>query len=76
MTYEHNYAKKMKDIMFQTPYIDEGFVFFTEILDMLIFPLDDCLCRCVQAKGEGNPECEKYARYYRSLCPSEWVCQK
>ena len=30
--------------------------------------------RCTQAKGEGAPECEKFAKYYRSLCPSEWVC--
>ncbi|OEL33313.1 Cytochrome c oxidase subunit 6b-1, partial [Dichanthelium oligosanthes] len=30
--------------------------------------------RCVAAKGEGAPECEKFAKYYRSLCPSEWVC--
>uniref|UniRef100_A0A0E0EEI2 Uncharacterized protein n=1 Tax=Oryza meridionalis TaxID=40149 RepID=A0A0E0EEI2_9ORYZ len=25
------------------------------------------------AKGEGAPECEKFAKYYRSLCPSEWI---
>ncbi|KAF2291582.1 hypothetical protein GH714_025901 [Hevea brasiliensis] len=30
--------------------------------------------RCVAAKGEGAPECNKFAKYYRSLCPSEWVC--
>ncbi|CAK9313055.1 unnamed protein product [Citrullus colocynthis] len=29
--------------------------------------------RCIQAKGEGAPECNKFAKYYRSLCPSEWV---
>ncbi|XP_022997269.1 cytochrome c oxidase subunit 6b-1-like isoform X1 [Cucurbita maxima] len=29
--------------------------------------------RCTQAKGEGAPECDKFAKYYRSLCPSEWV---
>ncbi|KQK15212.1 cytochrome c oxidase subunit 6b-1 [Brachypodium distachyon] len=29
--------------------------------------------RCVAAKGEDAPECEKFAKYYRSLCPSEWV---
>ncbi|KAH7524346.1 hypothetical protein FEM48_Zijuj06G0109700 [Ziziphus jujuba var. spinosa] len=29
--------------------------------------------RCVAAKGEGAPECEKFAKYYRSLCPGEWV---
>ncbi|KAF8379147.1 hypothetical protein HHK36_028576 [Tetracentron sinense] len=29
--------------------------------------------RCVQAKGGDAPECEKFARYYRSLCPDEWV---
>ncbi|XP_023537220.1 cytochrome c oxidase subunit 6b-1-like [Cucurbita pepo subsp. pepo] len=29
--------------------------------------------RCIQAKGEGAPECDKFAKYYRSLCPSEWV---
>ncbi|CAN0877314.1 Cytochrome c oxidase subunit 6b-1 [Linum grandiflorum] len=29
--------------------------------------------RCVAAKGEDAQECDKYAKYYRSLCPSEWV---
>lgn len=29
--------------------------------------------RCVAAKGEGAPECEKFAKYYRSLCPSDWI---
>ncbi|XP_022131889.1 cytochrome c oxidase subunit 6b-1-like [Momordica charantia] len=29
--------------------------------------------RCTAAKGEGAPECDKFAKYYRSLCPSEWV---
>ncbi|KAF3781953.1 Cytochrome c oxidase subunit 6b-1 [Nymphaea thermarum] len=29
--------------------------------------------KCIQAKGKGAPECEKFARYYRSLCPSEWI---
>lgn len=30
--------------------------------------------RCIQAKGEEAEECNKYAKYYRSLCPNEWVC--
>mgnify|MGYP003703021269 CR=1 FL=1 len=30
--------------------------------------------RCVAAKGEDAPECDKFAKYYRSLCPGEWVC--
>ncbi|KAG5245800.1 cytochrome oxidase [Salix suchowensis] len=30
--------------------------------------------RCVAAKGEDASECDKFAKYYRSLCPSEWVC--
>ncbi|XP_031737981.1 cytochrome c oxidase subunit 6B isoform X2 [Cucumis sativus] len=29
--------------------------------------------RCVQKKGEHAPECKKFAKYYRSLCPGEWV---
>ncbi|KAL3737851.1 hypothetical protein ACJRO7_019389 [Eucalyptus globulus] len=29
--------------------------------------------RCIQEKGENAPECEKFARYYRSICPSEWI---
>ncbi|CAD5188142.1 cytochrome c oxidase subunit 6b-1-like [Musa acuminata AAA Group] len=29
--------------------------------------------RCIAAKGEGAPECDKFAKYYRSLCPSEWI---
>ncbi|XP_038717907.1 cytochrome c oxidase subunit 6b-1-like [Tripterygium wilfordii] len=29
--------------------------------------------RCIAAKGEGAPECDKFSKYYRSLCPGEWV---
>ncbi|XP_047326619.1 cytochrome c oxidase subunit 6b-3-like [Impatiens glandulifera] len=29
--------------------------------------------RCIAAKGESAPECDKFAKYYRSLCPGEWV---
>uniref|UniRef100_A0A453CBH2 Cytochrome c oxidase subunit n=3 Tax=Aegilops tauschii subsp. strangulata TaxID=200361 RepID=A0A453CBH2_AEGTS len=29
--------------------------------------------RCVSAKGDEAAECEKFAKYYRSLCPAEWV---
>ncbi|KAI4307424.1 hypothetical protein L6164_030615 [Bauhinia variegata] len=29
--------------------------------------------RCIAAKGEGAPECEKFAKYYRALCPGEWI---
>ncbi|XP_014522276.1 cytochrome c oxidase subunit 6b-1 [Vigna radiata var. radiata] len=29
--------------------------------------------RCVAAKGEGASECDKFAKYYRSLCPGEWI---
>ncbi|XP_055834877.1 cytochrome c oxidase subunit 6b-1-like [Solanum dulcamara] len=29
--------------------------------------------RCTAAKGEDAPECDKFAKYYRSLCPGEWV---
>ncbi|XP_002965431.2 cytochrome c oxidase subunit 6b-3 [Selaginella moellendorffii] len=29
--------------------------------------------KCQKERGEGAPECQKYARYYRSLCPSEWI---
>ncbi|XP_042057669.1 cytochrome c oxidase subunit 6b-1-like [Salvia splendens] len=29
--------------------------------------------RCIAAKGEEAPECDKFAKYYRSLCPGEWV---
>ncbi|KAL5124908.1 Cytochrome c oxidase subunit 6b-1 [Glycine soja] len=32
--------------------------------------------RCVAAKGEGAPECDKFAKYYRSLCPGEWFCRR
>ncbi|XP_072972207.1 cytochrome c oxidase subunit 6b-3-like [Typha angustifolia] len=28
---------------------------------------------CVKAKGPDSPECEKFARWYRSLCPTEWI---
>eukprot|EP00270_Netrium_digitus_P021582 TRINITY_DN92_c0_g1_i1.p1 TRINITY_DN92_c0_g1~~TRINITY_DN92_c0_g1_i1.p1 ORF type:complete len:101 (+),score=30.45 TRINITY_DN92_c0_g1_i1:126-428(+) len=29
--------------------------------------------KCIQEKGEDAPECAKYARFYRSICPGEWV---
>lgn len=29
--------------------------------------------RCMTVKGENSGECEKFAKYYRSLCPGEWV---
>ncbi|XVF36670.1 hypothetical protein REPUB_Repub19eG0077300 [Reevesia pubescens] len=29
--------------------------------------------RCVAAKGEGAQECDKFAKYYRALCPGEWI---
>ncbi|CAH8351801.1 unnamed protein product [Eruca vesicaria subsp. sativa] len=29
--------------------------------------------RCVAAKGDEAPECDKFAKFYRSLCPGEWV---
>uniref|UniRef100_A0A5B7ARE4 Cytochrome c oxidase subunit 6b-1-like n=1 Tax=Davidia involucrata TaxID=16924 RepID=A0A5B7ARE4_DAVIN len=29
--------------------------------------------RCIAAKGEGAPECDKFAKYYRALCPGEWI---
>ncbi|KAJ0800201.1 putative cytochrome-c oxidase [Helianthus annuus] len=29
--------------------------------------------RCVAAKGDDASECEKFAKFYRSLCPGEWV---
>ncbi|KAL3514208.1 hypothetical protein ACH5RR_026925 [Cinchona calisaya] len=29
--------------------------------------------RCIAAKGEDASECQKFAKYYRALCPGEWV---
>ncbi|KAL6899609.1 hypothetical protein ACP4OV_006267 [Aristida adscensionis] len=29
--------------------------------------------RCLNAKGDSAGDCEKFAQYYRSLCPGEWV---
>ncbi|XP_021841097.1 cytochrome c oxidase subunit 6b-3-like [Spinacia oleracea] len=29
--------------------------------------------RCIKEKGKDDPACEKFARYYRSLCPLEWI---
>ncbi|GAQ87483.1 cytochrome c oxidase subunit 6b [Klebsormidium nitens] len=29
--------------------------------------------KCIGEKGEGNSDCTIYAKYYRSLCPGEWV---
>jgi hypothetical protein len=32
--------------------------------------------RYVPVKGEAASRCEKFATYYRSLCPGEWVCKR
>ena len=29
--------------------------------------------RCKAQQGEDAEECVKYAKYYRSVCPTEWV---
>uniref|UniRef100_A0A0V0GSH2 Putative ovule protein n=1 Tax=Solanum chacoense TaxID=4108 RepID=A0A0V0GSH2_SOLCH len=29
--------------------------------------------RCVAAKGDEAADCERFAKYYRALCPGEWV---
>eukprot|EP00227_Mantoniella_beaufortii_P021976 CAMPEP_0197575106 /NCGR_PEP_ID=MMETSP1326-20131121/619_1 /TAXON_ID=1155430 /ORGANISM="Genus nov. species nov., Strain RCC2288" /LENGTH=148 /DNA_ID=CAMNT_0043137813 /DNA_START=35 /DNA_END=481 /DNA_ORIENTATION=- len=29
--------------------------------------------KCQSQKGEGAEECEKYARWYRSICPTDWT---
>ncbi|KAL4279371.1 hypothetical protein GQ457_03G029900 [Hibiscus cannabinus] len=28
---------------------------------------------CVAAKGEDALECDKFAKYYRALCPGQWM---
>ncbi|KAK4557636.1 hypothetical protein RGQ29_007411 [Quercus rubra] len=29
--------------------------------------------KCIQKKGKHAPKCEKFADYYRSMCPLEWI---
>ncbi|KAG5593845.1 hypothetical protein H5410_035077 [Solanum commersonii] len=29
--------------------------------------------RCVAAKGDEAADCERFSKYYRALCPGEWV---
>ncbi|KAL4296352.1 hypothetical protein GQ457_12G024980 [Hibiscus cannabinus] len=29
--------------------------------------------RCLAAKGEESNECARFAKFYRSLCPGEWI---
>ncbi|XP_020535915.1 putative cytochrome c oxidase subunit 6b-like isoform X1 [Jatropha curcas] len=29
--------------------------------------------KCIKEKGKDATECEKFAKYYRSFCPDEWV---
>ena len=38
---------------------------------LLSFPFPHL--RCKAQNGEDDEECEKYARYYRSMCPTDWV---
>ena len=42
--------------------------------DLLLISIHGFCIRRVAAKGDGAPECDKFAKYYRSLCPGEWVC--
>ncbi|GJQ12778.1 hypothetical protein GpartN1_g4569.t1 [Galdieria partita] len=28
---------------------------------------------CVKQKGEEDSECQKFKRWYKSLCPNEWL---
>nr|DAD18240.1 TPA_asm: hypothetical protein HUJ06_019703 [Nelumbo nucifera] len=37
------------------------------------FPSTNQTRHCFARYGDEAPECEKFARYYRSLCPSEWI---
>ncbi|XWS62082.1 hypothetical protein CRYUN_Cryun07bG0180600 [Craigia yunnanensis] len=29
--------------------------------------------KCIKEKGSTAPQCDKFARHYRSLCPDEWI---
>ena len=29
--------------------------------------------KCIKQQGEDNPECLRYAKVYRSICPLEWI---
>ncbi|GLT49069.1 hypothetical protein SLA2020_226520 [Shorea laevis] len=29
--------------------------------------------KCLKEKGNNAPECEKFAKHYKSLCPNEWI---
>ncbi|XP_020582420.1 cytochrome c oxidase subunit 6B-like [Phalaenopsis equestris] len=29
--------------------------------------------RCIAAKGDDSSDCTKFAKYYRALCPGEWI---
>ena len=47
---------------------------FINIYDFLFKIIKMHLSRCLAAKGDGASECQKFSKYYRSLCPGEWVC--
>lgn len=32
-----------------------------------------CVHRCVAEKGEDSTDCAYHKRFYRSICPDEWV---
>ena len=42
-------------------------------MSFFIFYSSIKICRCLAAKGEESSECQRFAKYYRSLCPGEWV---
>lgn len=42
-------------------------------ISWLFYQLLSTNFRCVAAKGDEAAECGKFAKYYRALCPGEWV---
>ncbi|KAJ9557825.1 hypothetical protein OSB04_012439 [Centaurea solstitialis] len=51
---------------------------FLSIVEKIVEVKHDMLSAyiCVAVKGDGAEECKKFAKYYRSLCPAEWVSHR
>ncbi|CAN6915434.1 unnamed protein product, partial [Brassica oleracea] len=47
---------------------------FTRYIEFHRYSCSNVTFECTTAKGEDSNDCERFAKYYRALCPGEWVC--
>ncbi|XP_030945691.1 cytochrome c oxidase subunit 6b-3-like [Quercus lobata] len=68
---EHKDSKDDDKIKLETAPIDARFPLMNQTRHCYTRYLE--YHKCIQKKGKHAPECEKFADYYRSMCPLEWI---